>query len=120
MEKKKVLIVEDEILIQEIIQLHLQLLGYEVCGKVATSSDAIAIAAETKPDIILMDINLNEQINGIETARVIKESSNPKIIFLSALSDKEVVDQAKDVHPNGYILKPFSNKDLRVALTLAK
>ena len=120
MDKKKVLIVEDDIIIQKLIQLRLIHLGYDVCGMAETSPDAISIAHNTNPDFILMDINLDGKIDGVETARLIKAYLNSRIIFLTGLTDDGVIDRVKDIHPDGYILKPFSDNDLRIALELAK
>ena len=120
MDKKNVLIVEDDLIIQHLIQICLKNLGYEVCGTAGTGDEAVASAQKTKPDYVLMDINLSGRIDGIEAAREIKAHSDARIIFLTAFSDEKIIDRAKEIHPAGFILKPFTNDTLRVALELAK
>ncbi len=117
--KCRILIVEDDTIIQKLIELRLEQLGYSVCGTAETGEEAIIRAMEMRPDIILMDINLNGAIDGIEAAKIIRRSSSPGIIFLTAFTDADILSRAKDVHPEGFIPKPFTDTDLRVALTLA-
>jgi len=120
MDKKKVMIVEDDIIIQKLIQICLNNLGYEVCGNAASGDEAVLYAQQTKPDFVLMDISLSGRIDGIDAAREIKAQSDAKIIFLTAFSDEKIVERAKEIHPAGFILKPFSTNDLRITLELAK
>ena len=117
---KNVLIVEDDPIIQHLIQIILKNLGYEVCGTAGTGDEAVASAQKTKPDFVLMDINLSGKIDGIDAAREIKAHSDARIIFLTAFSDEKIIERAKEIHPAGFILKPFTNNDLRVTLELAK
>lgn len=117
--KCRILIVEDDTIIQKLIELRLEQLGYSVCGTAGTGEEAIIRAMEMLPDIILMDINLNGAVDGIEAAKVIRQSSSPSIIFLTAFTDDDILLRAKDVHPEGFIPKPFTDTDLRDALTLA-
>ena len=116
----KILIVEDDPIIQHLIQIILKNLGYEVCGTAGTGDEAVASAQKTKPDFVLMDINLSGRIDGIDAAREIKAHSDARIIFLTAFSDEKIIERAKEIHPAGFILKPFTNNDLRVTLELAK
>ena len=120
MDKKNVLIVEDDLIIQRLIQICLKNLGYDVCGNAVSGDEAVMYAQQTKPDFVLMDINLSGRIDGIEAAREIKAHSDARIIFLTAFSDEKIIERAKEIHPAGFILKPFSNNDLRVTLELAK
>jgi two-component system, response regulator PdtaR len=117
--KNGVLIVEDDDLICHLIELRLQKLGYSVSGKAATGKDAIALAEETNPDAILMDIVLKGDMDGIETAKKIKEKFNIPIIFLTASSDNKTLDKVIPFQPAQYILKPFNDDDLRIALRLS-
>lgn len=119
MDKKKVLIVEDDLIIQRLIQICLNNLGYEVCGTAGTGEEAVASAQKIKPDFVLMDINLSGRIDGIDAAREIKAHSDARIIFLTAFSDEKIIERAKEIQPAGFILKPFTNNDLRVTLELA-
>jgi len=120
MDKKNVLIVEDDLIIQRLIQISLKNLGYEVCGTAGTGSEAVASAQKIKPDFVLMDINLSGKIDGIDAAREIKAHSDAQIIFLTAFFDEKTIERAKEIRPAGFILKPFSNDTLRVTLELAK
>jgi CheY-like chemotaxis protein len=115
----KILIVEDDLIIQKLIEYRLKELGYPVCGKAETGEGAILCALNMKPDVILMDINLNGTVDGIDAANVIRQSLSSRIIFLTALTDDTIIQRAKEISPDGFILKPFNDTDLRVALTLA-
>jgi two-component system, response regulator PdtaR len=115
----KVLIVEDDEIIQKLIEYRLHALGYTVCGKADTGEGAIFSAMHTKPDVILMDINLKGTVDGIDAAKIIRKSLSPSIIFLTAFTDDSIIQRVKEVHPEGFIEKPFNDTDLRVALTLA-
>jgi CheY-like chemotaxis protein len=116
---KKVLIVEDDVIIQKLIEYRLIALGYDVCAKAETGEDAIYCAINMHPDIILMDVGLKGTVDGIDAAKIIRKSLPPSIIFLTAFSDERTLKRAKEVNPDGYINKPFNDTDLRVALTLA-
>lgn len=115
----KVLIVEDDEIIQKLIEYRLHAPGYTVCGKADTGEGAIFSAMHTKPDVILMDINLKGTFDGIDAAKIIRKSLSPSIIFLTAFTDDSIIQRVKEVHPEGFIEKPFNDTDLRVALTLA-
>ena len=114
-----ILIVEKDAIIQKLIEYRLIALGYPVCGKAQTGEGAIFSAMTMKPDVILMGINLEGTIDGIEAAQIIRKSLPPRIIFLTSVTDPDIIQRAKDVHPDGFIRKPFNDNDLRVALTLA-
>jgi len=117
--KKNVLVVEDDEIIQQVLEWRLNTLGYTVCAKAATAEDAITCAREKKPDVVLMDISLKGQTDGIEAAAAIKKLFQLPVIFLTASSREEDLERAKKVHPDGFIVKPFSDTDIRVALKLA-
>ncbi len=116
---KNVLIVEDDEIIQHVLEWRLGSLGYAVCGKAATAEDAINLAGEKKPDVVLMDIQLKGLIDGIEAAKVIKNRFQVPVIFLTASSKNEDLERAKKVSPDGFIVKPFTDTDIRVALKFA-
>ena len=117
--KKNVLVVEDDEIIQKVLEWRLNTLGYTVCAKATTAEDAVVCAREKKPDIVLMDINLKGNTDGIEAAAMIKKLFQLPVIFLTASSREEDLERAKMVHPDGFIVKPFNDTDIRVALTLA-
>jgi len=115
----KILIVEDEILVATDIEESLESLGYEVQNSVATGLDAIAEVEKSLPDLILMDINLKGDMTGIEAAKVISQNHNVPIIYLTANADMSTINQAKVALPYGYIIKPFTDKDLQTNIEIA-
>jgi len=114
----KVLIVEDDKVIVNVVQWRLSKLGYDVCGSAGTGADAMDMVEKLRPDIVLMDINLRGSIDGIETAGQIKEKFNIPVIFVSAYIDEATISRAKAINPNGFIRKPFEDDDLRIAIEL--
>lgn len=114
-----VLVVEDEIIVSKDIQNSLKRLGYNIVGSAASGKKAIEVAISEKPDLILMDIMLKGEMNGIEAAEKIKEELNVPIIFLTAYAEDATLSKAKMVEPYGYILKPFKEIDLKTAIEVA-
>jgi DNA-binding LytR/AlgR family response regulator len=114
-----VLVVEDEIIVSKDIQNSLKRLGYTIVGSAASGEKAIEAALKENPDIILMDIMLKGEMNGIEAAEKIKEKLNVPIIFLTAYAEDATLSKAKMVEPYGYILKPFKEIDLKTAIEVA-
>jgi len=114
-----VLIVEDERIIAKGIEKQLKGLGYEVAGSAGTGADAIRLAADLRPDLILMDVNLGGEPDGVGAAEVIRGARDVPVIFLTAHSDGETLERAKRVGPFGYVLKPFEDTELKVAIELA-
>jgi CheY-like chemotaxis protein len=119
MEKATILVVEDEAIAAKDLQLRLQHMGYDVPDIVAKGEDAIDKAREIRPDLLLMDIILVGQINGIEAARQIRLSSDIPVIYLSAYTDNMLSERAKDTEPFGYLSKPFSDYDLHNTIQMA-
>ena len=113
------MIVEDEGLIALEIQESLQARGYGVPCIAATGEEACALVREHKPDLILMDIHLKGDIDGIETARQIHEIDDIPIIYLTAYSEDKTVARAKITEPYGYILKPVEEKSLSITIEMA-
>ncbi|MFC1669213.1 response regulator [Spirochaetota bacterium] len=116
--KKKILIVEDDKISAKHIKLTLEARGYVVAGSVVTGGDAINMTAELRPDLILMDVNIKGDIDGIETAAKIKEEFDVPVIFLTAYSDTKTINKMKKVAPYGYILKPFRERELIVVIEM--
>lgn len=115
----KVLVVEDEIPISEELIGRLEALGVEVPATTAFGEDAIIKAGEILPDLVLMDINLEGEMDGIEAAEQIRKQFDIPIIYLTAYADKTTLARAKKTDPLGYITKPFKDRDLEVAIELA-
>ena len=119
MGKISVLVVEDESIVSKDIQYSLKKLGYNVVGVAATGQKAIDLCGEKTPDIILMDIMLKGDINGIEASTRIKESYNIPVIFLTAYADENTLSKAKVTEPYAYIIKPFKEIDLHTSIEMA-
>jgi len=117
--KTKVLIVENEPLVALDIKMSLEKLGYEVTGSVASYQDALTKAQETKPDIALVDINLDGNKDGIQTAKVLKAHYNIPVIFLTSLREFETIHRSTESEPFGYIIKPFKTDDLHSSIEIA-
>ena len=115
MAQTSVLVVEDESIVSKDIQHSLKKLGYTVAGAAATGENAVALAIETQPDIILMDIMLKGEMNGIEAADKIRQETNIPVIFLTAYADESTLDKAKVTQPYGYIIKPYKEIDIHTA-----
>jgi CheY-like chemotaxis protein len=91
-ESLEVLVVEDEFLVAMVLEQDLLELGYKVCGSVATGEEAVIIAAQNRPDVILMDIRLAGKIDGIEAAKIIGDQHNVPVIFMTGYSDEELTE----------------------------
>ncbi len=119
MSKINILVVEDEAIVSKDIQNSLKKLGYNVVGSSATGEKAIDLAATENPDVVLMDIMLKGEMNGIEAASTIKEQQKIPVIFLTAYADELTLSKAKVTQPYGYILKPFKEIDLHTTIEMA-
>ncbi len=114
----KILIVEDEMVIAANISLQLSDLGYEVTGILPRGEEALPQIRIDKPDIILLDIRLKGELDGIQTAQEIQKYFRIPIIYLTANSDDAHFNRAKETHPYGFISKPFKKLDLQRAIEL--
>ncbi len=119
MPKQSVLIVDDDRTTASIMQLFLNGLGYSVAGVAYSAKKAIAIAEEVEPDLVLMDIKLDEGADGIDAALVISKHMDVPIIFVTAHSDRETLRRAKIVNPVGFINKPLRESDLKTTIEFA-
>lgn len=117
--KIKIIVVEDEHLIALDIKRTLLKIGYDVVGMVDNGEEAVLLAGDLKPDLIFMDINLNGEMDGVETAEIIYQSYNIPVVFLTALSDSLTVNKAKMSEPFGYIIKPFDYRILKTSVEMA-
>jgi len=117
--KYKILIVEDEILVATDIQESLESLGYTVQGIVDTGVKAIEAVEKHLPDLILMDINLKGEMTGIDAAKEITKNHDVPVIYLTANADIDTVNKAKVALPYGYIIKPFTDKDLQTNIEIS-
>ena len=113
------LIVEDEAIIAMDIQRRLKTIGYTYSIIKGHSADAINYLSLHDPDLILCDINIHGDLDGIDVAAYVQEHKSIPLIFITALSDKGTLDRAKKTLPYGYIVKPFTDKDLHSAIEMA-
>ena len=114
----KILIVEDEMIIGANISLQLSKLGYDVTGLVSKGEDAITNVRQNRPDIVLMDIQLKGEIDGIQTVNKIHQETDIPVIYLTANTDEDNFDRAKSTNPYAFISKPFKKLDLQHAIEL--
>ena len=114
-----ILVVEDESIVAKDIQVCLKKLGYDVIGVVDTGEQAVELATESKPDLVMMDIMLKGDMSGIQAAEAIRKSNDIPVIFLTAYTDKDTVNKAKETEPYGYIIKPFKEIDIQTAIEIA-
>jgi diguanylate cyclase (GGDEF)-like protein/PAS domain S-box-containing protein len=119
MNNEKILIVEDEKIIALDLQRRLERFGYSVVGMASDGMEAVALAKEREPDIILMDIMLAGSMDGIEAAGQIRDRYAIPVIFLTAYTDEKTLERAKEVEPFGYILKPFKERELYTTIDIA-
>lgn len=115
----KILIVEDEWIIALDIKRHLSKLGYDVAGTANCAEKSLELVAQTKPDLVLMDIYLQGETTGIEVAEVIRQQFHVPIVFLTAHTDEATLTEAIATQPQGYVVKPFEEQDLSVAIQVA-
>ena len=115
----KILVVEDEVIVAEDIGFRLKKLGYIVTATVASGEEAIEKIAENRPDLVLMDIVLKGDMDGVTAAEKIRNRVNIPTVFLTAYADDQTLQRAKLTNPFGYIIKPFQQNDLRVAIEIA-
>ncbi len=119
MDNGKILVVEDESIVAMGIKHKLEDLGYNVVGIVSTGKGAIETALKTKPDIILMDIVLKGDMDGIKAAQEIHKYQDTPIIYLTAYCDDKVLKRARITEPYGYILKPFKKSEVNANIQMA-
>lgn len=113
------MIVEDESIVAMDLAMRLQKVGYEVVGLADNSDDALQLFRDENPDLVLMDININGSKDGIETAKMLKKVREVPLIFLTAFSQSEYVNRAKQANPSAYLVKPFNNDSLYTSIEIA-
>lgn len=118
MNGQKILIVEDESIVAKDLELTLNHLGYEVVGNCDNGQEAYDVALEKKPDLMLMDIFIKGDIDGIEAASRIKKDLSVPVVYLTAFSDENTLNRAKETKPHGYLTKPFDEKDLYITVEM--
>ena len=118
-QQPRVLIVEDEPAIAEHIAAYLDNNDFSVSGIAYDSADALEELRINTPDVVILDINLSEEKDGIDIAVLINEQYQLPFLFLTAHSDKQTLNRAKSVNPSGYIVKPFNERTLQATVEIA-
>jgi len=116
MKNIKILIAEDEVIIGQYIKIELELMGYDVCSYVLSGENAILKAKEDKPDLILMDINLSGEMDGIDAAKEIISFRNIPVIFCTAYGEKELMERAEIINPLAYLRKPIDITEIKAVI----
>ena len=119
MSTKRILIVEDEIIIAEDIRMMVEKCGYDVCGMITSGESAVQEAKEIDPDLVLMDIMLGKNMNGMQAAEEINKTLKVPFIFITAYADDDTIEKSLHVDPYGYIVKPFDERELKASMELA-
>ncbi|HBB33365.1 MAG TPA: hybrid sensor histidine kinase/response regulator [Cyanobacteria bacterium UBA9273] len=119
MSSAKLLVVEDEEIVALDIETTLKHLGYKVVAVVASAEEAIVTSATTQPNLVLMDIMLKGDVDGIQAAEVIRQRFHIPVIYLTAYADLNTLERAKISEPFGYLLKPFEEKELHTTIEIA-
>ena len=115
----KILVVEDEQLVADDLRETLEYLGYVVPALVATGEDAIVMVEALQPDLVLMDIRLGGEMDGVEASFKIQSRFNIPVVYLTANADRATLERVKATQPFGYILKPFDEKILSTTIEIA-
>ncbi|MHB0956300.1 MAG: PAS domain S-box protein [Pirellulaceae bacterium] len=119
MSHKRILIVEDESVVARDIAQQLALLGYESVARTPRGEQALELADRLRPDLVLMDIHLAGELDGISAAQTIRERLAIPVVFLTAFADDTTLERAKVTEPFGYIIKPFKNRELHTVIEMA-
>ncbi|MFI4982987.1 MAG: response regulator, partial [Nevskiales bacterium] len=119
MAKARIMVVEDEIIVARDLARILAQLDYEVPALVTSGEEALERAAALRPDLVLMDIHLAGQMDGIAAAQAIRQQHEVPVVFLTAHSDEATFKRAEITEPYGYVLKPFEERELAIAVSVA-
>ncbi|MFZ1984175.1 MAG: response regulator [Desulfatitalea sp.] len=115
----KILVVEDDAHVATVLEARLESFGHDVCDIARSGPAAIRGAVQHQPDLVLMDILLEGDMNGVEAAELIHHQVDVPVVFITCLSDKSVLDRAVKANAYGYILKPYDNAELRYTIEIA-
>jgi PAS domain S-box-containing protein len=116
---KKIMIVEDEAVIALRLEQRLTEMGYDVTGISHTGEDCVKKARNLRPDLILMDVMISGDLDGIDAAKIMKEELDIPVIFMTAYTEDQIIERAKEVEPYGYIIKPIHERELKATIEIA-
>ena len=115
----RLMLVDDEVAISMQLKERLTSMGYEIVGMVSSGEEAVALAKDLRPDLVLMDIVMPGKIDGIAAAEIIKEDQDIPVIFLTGYAENQFIERAKKAEPFGYIGKPFQESEIRALIEVA-
>ena len=115
----KIQIVEDDEDVRDVLTQYIRSLGHSVVGSASTGKEALYLANEIQADLVLMDIGLEGEIDGIETAKELKSLHNLPVIFITGSYDNDTIERAKQAEPMGYLIKPVDLQELKVTIEFA-
>lgn len=115
----KTVVIEDEAVIAETLRMMLESLGYNVPDPALSPKEGLDLIRREQPDIVLLDINLNSDIDGIQLAGEIKKMVDVPIVFITSYADGATIERAKQTSPAGYLIKPFTMQDIHAAIEIA-
>jgi len=119
MSKKTLVVVEDEILVARDIKARLTRMGYEVLATASRGEEAVENVLRLRPDLVLMDINIKGEMDGVDAALNIRAQYDVPVIFCTAYSNTETLQRAQVAGPYGYVLKPFDNREMEINIEIA-
>ena len=119
MDKVEVLIVEDESIVSMDLRYKLEAIGYSVPAEISSGEEAVDAASQLRPDLVLMDIGLSGEMDGIDAAKEIRDQLDVPVVYLTAYADKATLERAKLTEPFGYLLKPVDPRTLQTVVEVA-
>lgn len=119
MDKLQIVILEDELIVVKDLSRRLSQMGYEVAATFAEGEALIAYLGKNTADLLLVDIQLKGHLDGVETVKAIKHLSDAPVVFITAQADKTTFNEAKEVKPSAYLIKPYNTFDLQTSIELA-
>ena len=119
MDKVQVLIVEDEAIISMVLRRTLEAMGYGVAAEASSGEEAVEAASRLRPDLVLMDIGLSGEMDGIQAAAQIRGQFDIKVVYITAYASGDTLERAEMTEPSGYLIKPFDSASLQAVVERA-
>ena len=115
----RLMLVDDQVVAVMELEEHLRLMGYDIVGMASSGQEAVSMAKDLRPDLVLMDIVMPGKWDGIAAAERIKAELDIPVIFLTGYAEEHFIERAKKVEPFGYVLKPLQEEQIKVAIEIA-
>jgi len=119
MKSARIFFVEDDEIISQVIRWRLAKLGHTICGSARNAGDALDMIGKVNPDVVLLDIEIQGELDGIDIGEYLASNTRIPFIYLTSHSEGEKVTRAKKTHPSAYLKKPVDDEGLRIAIELA-